>query len=51
MDKPKYKLINKETGEVATYGNDNTQVFGGPWGEVDFITKEPKYIWVENKEE
>ena len=43
----KYKLIHRDTSEVATYGDDNSVVFGGPWGARDEHGK-PYYVWVEN---
>lgn len=43
----RYKLIHRDTGEIVTYCDDNTVVFGGPWGAYDEEGK-PYYIWVEN---
>jgi hypothetical protein len=47
MNKSLYKLVHKDTGEIATYGDDNTVIFGGPWGRYD-DEGNPYYIWVEN---
>jgi hypothetical protein len=55
----KYKLVpvtktldenNNEIityGEAVTYGEDNTVVFGGPWGQY-FEDGSPMYVWVDN---
>lgn len=41
-----YKLVHRDTGEIATYGDDNTIKFGGSWGERDELGA--LYVWVEN---
>lgn len=43
----RYKLIHRDTNAVVTYGDDNTVIFGGLWGECDDDGK-PYYIWVDN---
>jgi hypothetical protein len=43
--RPNCKLVNTDTQEILTYGNDNTTVFGGPWGE---LQKDQKAVWQSN---
>ena len=44
----KYKLIEKSTGSIVTYGDEKLQ-FGGPWGQVD-KDGNPLYVWQEHVE-
>ena len=45
MIRPLYKLVNIETSEVLTYGDNNTTVFAGPWGN---LQSEGKAVWQSN---
>jgi hypothetical protein len=45
MYRPKYKFVEFATGKILTFGDDNTQTFGGPWGE---LQAEGKAGWVDN---
>jgi hypothetical protein len=47
MIKAKYKLIEVTTGNAVTYGDDNTVIFGGPWGACD-EQGNPLYVWTDN---
>ncbi|MDD3157028.1 hypothetical protein [Anaeromusa sp.] len=40
-----YKLVNKSTGEIATYSSEPI-AFGGPWGASD-VDGNPLYEWVD----
>ena len=54
-----YKLVNTTTVETLTTGNDNTLIFGGPWGDLqqggvavwqdNTLTKAEKYAAVNDK--
>lgn len=52
MNHPKYKIVNRLTGELATYSVTYIEScpghFGGPWGSSDEQTGEANYICVEN---
>lgn len=45
MRHPKLKLVNIETNEVLTYGNEEIS-FGGPWG---WLQQDGKAVWQPNE--
>ena len=40
----KWKLVPVAGGDPVCYGDDNTVIFGGDWG------NRAKYVWIENDE-